>query len=141
MRTWNGYLQPEFNKSGMKQITKSGFVTFDKQNVCVSTGNVLSSCQTSFYLDEYAIRTMPKHWEGVNSEFLLNIANLSNNKVIFYEFFVRYSGKKSVFYQVAIDEVTGQKVWSRLLGGRGNRYKRYLASKWIDLYITKEYNK
>lgn len=139
MRTWRGYLQPEFNKSGMKQITKSGFVTFDKQNVCVSTGNVLSTCQTSYYLDEFAIKTMPKHWADVNSKFLQDIANLSD-KVIFYEFFVRYGGKKSVFYQVAVDDETGKKVWSRLLGGRGNRHKRYLASKWIDLYITKEEN-
>src|SRR5690554_6387190 len=109
MRVSYGYLKPEFNKSGMKQITNSGFVTFDKQNVCVSTGNVLSSCQTSIYLDDYAIRTMPKHWVGVNSELLQEIANLSTNKIIFYEFFVRYNGKKSVFYQAAVDGVTGQK--------------------------------
>lgn len=138
MRTWRGYLQPEFNKSGMKQITNSGFVTFDKQNVCVSTGNVLSDCQISFYLSEHAIKTMPENWKDVNSQFLQNIANLSDNKVIFYEFFVRYNRKKSVFYQAAVDEMTGKKLWSRLLGGRGNRNKRYLASKWIDLYITKE---
>lgn len=138
MRYWNGYLRPEFNKTGMKQITNTGFKTFDKQNNLVATGNVLSNCQTSFYLDDYAIKIMPKHWHEVNSKFLQNIANLSNNKVVFYEFFVWYNDKKSVFYQAAVDDATGNKVWSRLLGGRGNRNKRRLASKWIDMYITKK---
>src|SRR5690554_3484952 len=98
--------RPEFNKSGMKQITNTGFKTFDRQNNLVTTGNVLSNCQTSFYLDDHAIKTMPKHWQGVNSEFLQKIANLSD-KVIFYEFFVRYGGKKSVFYQAAVNNTTG----------------------------------
>ena len=137
MRFLSGYLKPEFNKSGMKQITDSGFKTFDRQNICVSTGNVLSSCQTSFYLDDYTIKTMPKHWEDVDSEFLQYIANLAD-KVIFYEFFVRYKGKKHVFYQTAVDAEKGNKVWERLFTKQGDYNKRKSAAKWIDMYITKQ---
>lgn len=137
MRYWNGYLRPEFNKSGMKQITNSGFKTFDRQNNLVTTGNVISNCQFSSFLNEFSTKQYAKEWKDTNEALLQMIAGLGSN-VIFYEFFVRYNGKKSVFYQAAVDYETGNKVWSRLLGGRGNRNKRRLASKWIDLYITKK---
>lgn len=137
MKFWNGYLKAEFNKSGMKQITNSGFKTFDKQNNLVATGNVISNCQISLFLSEYAIKE--SQWKDTNPEMLRNIASLGSS-VIFYEFFVRHNRKRHVFYQTAVDNDTGKKVWEKLFTETGDYNKRNHASKWIDMYITKQEN-
>ena len=136
MRYYNGYLKPEFNKSGMKQITNTGYKIFDKQNICVSTGNVIGPTQSSLYLNDFTVRPENNNWTGVNEALLRSLMDRYGT-VIFYQFHVWYGRKKVPFYQAAVDD-NGNKVWSRLFESTNGTEKRYQASQWINKYITKE---
>lgn len=43
----------KWNKRGSRIIIDTGYKTFDKQIQCISTGNVISDCQLSFYIRAY----------------------------------------------------------------------------------------
>lgn len=120
-----------FNKSGMKQITDSGFKTFDQQNNLVAYGSLISTCQVSAFLTERTIQD--RTFNRLPEPILRDIMGLAK-RVRLYQFHIWRKGIKQVFLQIAMDEA-GKVLWEKHY--EPNKY-RLRAINWIKEYIIKE---
>lgn len=116
-----------------KQLTDSGFKTFDKQNLVISTGNVIAPTQLSFYLNEYVIKES-LYFSKMSGHELREIMGLAS-QVIFYEFFVRYGDKKEIFLHIATDASNHRILWERVYNSNKQRQS---ATKFIKRFISNE---
>ena len=142
-----------WNSTGNKMIINSGWKEFDKQTDCISTGNVFSDTQLSWFVRPYC-ETECKGFENPKGhlmdydlkmfnpyhipERIMDVLTDINRResYILYMFFTKCKGKVEPFCWVITDSYHRLITYSIVCGYQQQYSKRESAAKEAISYIT-----
>lgn len=142
-----------WNSTGMKQIINSGWKEFDRQTNCISTGNVFSDTQLSWFVRPYC-ETECNGFENPKGhlmdydlkvfnpyhipKWIMDILTDVNRRESYalYMFFTRNKGTIEPFCWIITDSHYQLITYSIVCGYRQQYSKRESAAKEAISYIT-----